>query len=358
MLTIFESINVSNIDLLEINETKFSPDTVIETLANELFIDNSLILTSFSNYYKKCAPVFCTYTYTQTRSVLFVVTTLLGLIGGLTVVLRFCVFHMVTWWCNRSVDTHEPTISKLCCLKYRNNKVLLFLGVSLSERIRTLWQRVKTLIIEMNLFETAETNSDPFQLITEIITTRVYIVSLCISIAIIVLYASINLRVQSEIIQNPSESIFQTLHDNYESTLHCPCSNITISYGSFISISPVFHPMCTSWLVSEEWIQYLSKLTIEENYLADDFHTQSAVFFRALATLCALAETTVSNAWRITNHSTLITDETLPLKYLLGRSNAAITLFQTSTLAEFKRSLSIIDFHTENILIPDKGNVK
>ena len=208
----------------------------------------------------------------------------------------------------------------------------------------------------MNLFETAETNSDPFELITQRITTRAFLISLFISIIIIVFYTSISLRMQSETITNPSESIFQTLYDNYESTLHCPCSEIAISYGSFITISPVFHPICTSWLVSKEWIQYLAELMIRDPYENDDFRSKSAAFFNALATLCALAKTTVSNAWRVVNRSTLITDETLSRKYLLLRSNAIINLFQTSTVAEFKRSLSIIELQTQSMLIPDEGN--
>ena len=113
MHIIFGSINESGIDVLNINETKFSPNTVIEKLMNELFIDDSFILSSFSNYYKKCAPVFCTYTFTQTGSALFVVTTILGLIGGLSVILRFCIFYMVRWWYSRSVNRHVSTISKL-----------------------------------------------------------------------------------------------------------------------------------------------------------------------------------------------------------------------------------------------------
>jgi hypothetical protein len=108
--------------------------------------------------------------------------------------------------------------------------------------------------------------------------------------------------------------------------------------------------------VSKEWIQYLSDQNIYQPYVQNDFRMKSAAFFNALATLCALAKTTVSNTWRVVNHFTLISDETLPLKYLLVRSNAAITLFQTSTVAEFKRSLSIIDLQTQSILIPDNSN--
>ncbi|UJR06721.1 hypothetical protein I4U23_011010 [Adineta vaga] len=228
MLIVFGIINVSSINVLKINETKFSPNTIIEILANELFIDNSFILSSFSNYYKKCAPVFCTYTMTETGSELFLVTTFFGLIGGLSVILRFFIFYMVKWWFNRSFNRQEPITSKLV-------------------------------------------------------------------------------------------------------------------YGA--------------WLVSKEWIKYLSDKTIYENYVNDDFHMKSAAFFNALATLCTLVKTTVSNAWRVVSHSALITSETLPLNYLLVRSNETVTLFQTNTIAEFKRCLSIIDLHTQSNLIPDDSNV-
>ena len=113
MVTLFPNINMTNIHVLKSNETKFPPNTTVETLVNELFIDNWFTLTSFSNYYTKCEPILCTYTFTKTGNAPFVVTTLTGLLGGLTIVLRFCVFNIVKWWYKRFIRPHEPTTSKL-----------------------------------------------------------------------------------------------------------------------------------------------------------------------------------------------------------------------------------------------------
>ncbi|CAF1102361.1 unnamed protein product [Didymodactylos carnosus] len=43
---------------------------------------------SFSSYYKQCAPQECTYTYSGHNNVVYIVTTIIGLVGGLTKVLQ------------------------------------------------------------------------------------------------------------------------------------------------------------------------------------------------------------------------------------------------------------------------------
>jgi hypothetical protein len=112
MATIFPNIDGANRYLLKSNETKFSPNTSIEAVVNALFIENWSTTSSFSDYYAKCAPISCTYTFTQTGSVLFVITTLLGLFGGLTVVLRLVVFNFVRWWYKRFIGPHEQSTSQ------------------------------------------------------------------------------------------------------------------------------------------------------------------------------------------------------------------------------------------------------
>ena len=117
---------------------------------------------------------------------------------------------------------------------------------------------MKKMSVELNLFDTAPGSTDPYQLATERITTRVYLISLALSISILIFYTSISPRFEIITIRNPLGDDFNKFYEQYRSTLHCPCHQITIAYGLFMSISPVFHPVCTSWLVSEEWFRYLT----------------------------------------------------------------------------------------------------
>lgn len=218
---------------------------------------------------------------------------------------------------------------------------------------------MKCMASELNLFDTRETSTDPFEQATGRIMTRTYIVFLCLSMAIIIFYTAINLRIESHAVQDPSETVFRTLYDRYPSTLHCPCSKITIPYGSFVSLAPTFHPVCTSWLVSDEWIQYVTDMkNVRSDYFEDDFRSYAPSFFSVLVTLCNLAETTVDNAWEVVSRSVLVTDEALSNEYLITRANTSIAQFQTNTVDEFKRGFAIINMHTQDMLIPEGGNIR
>ena len=112
MTTSFPDINLTNAYLLKSDETKFSPHTSIGTIVNALFIESWSTTSSFSDYYAKCAPISCTYTFIQAGSALFVITTLFGLFGGLTIVLRLIIFNLVNWSYKRFIGPHEQSPSQ------------------------------------------------------------------------------------------------------------------------------------------------------------------------------------------------------------------------------------------------------
>lgn len=60
----------------------------IEILANKLFIQSWNNESSFESYFKQCRPLKCQHTY-QSRFILtYMITTIIGLIGGLSIVIR------------------------------------------------------------------------------------------------------------------------------------------------------------------------------------------------------------------------------------------------------------------------------
>ena len=126
MATILPNISSVNGYLLKSDGTKFSPNTSIGTIVNALFIENLSTTISFSDYYAKCAPISCSYTFTQTGSAIFVITILSGLFGGLTIVLRLVVFNLVEWWYKRFIGPHEQSPSQFNILD-RTTKFFRFL---------------------------------------------------------------------------------------------------------------------------------------------------------------------------------------------------------------------------------------
>lgn len=74
--------------------SQFPPSTTkIGTLIDHLFVEEWLNSTDYSAYYELCSPQACYYTYTTRYNILYKVTFILGLYGGITISLRFIVAH-------------------------------------------------------------------------------------------------------------------------------------------------------------------------------------------------------------------------------------------------------------------------
>jgi hypothetical protein len=68
--------------------SRFLPNTSIMMIFEEQMVEKWSTQTNFSGYFTKCAPIECSYTFIQRNHFLFVLTTLIGLFGGLIAALR------------------------------------------------------------------------------------------------------------------------------------------------------------------------------------------------------------------------------------------------------------------------------
>jgi hypothetical protein len=68
--------------------SRFNSTTKLESLINELFIEEILNKTSYTEYYSQCLPNSCQYTYSTRFNWIYVLATLFGLFGGITTILR------------------------------------------------------------------------------------------------------------------------------------------------------------------------------------------------------------------------------------------------------------------------------
>jgi hypothetical protein len=84
------NINSTNFPTpLSANMSRFSINTTMAEIINDLFVDNWATTINYSSYFKQCSPLLCSYTYIQKLNSLYTVTLLLGLEGGLTIVLKW-----------------------------------------------------------------------------------------------------------------------------------------------------------------------------------------------------------------------------------------------------------------------------
>ena len=68
--------------------THFAPNTTLNEIVEGLFIESWVTNISFDNYYTECQLSACTYTINYRQSITFIITTIMGLCGGLTAALR------------------------------------------------------------------------------------------------------------------------------------------------------------------------------------------------------------------------------------------------------------------------------
>jgi hypothetical protein len=66
----------------------FYPNVTVYSLANELLVENWAIAVSYEKYFSRCASLTCSYSYSQRANLAYVLTTLFGLYGGLSISLR------------------------------------------------------------------------------------------------------------------------------------------------------------------------------------------------------------------------------------------------------------------------------
>ena len=111
---IYDQLNYNNsISMpLSINTSQFSTDTPVIDLVNKVFIENWSIAINYSSYFDQCKPSLCSYTYIERVNLLYTITLILGLYGGLTLILK--------WLC--------PIIIRLLvtiyqCRKKRTNRI-------------------------------------------------------------------------------------------------------------------------------------------------------------------------------------------------------------------------------------------
>ncbi|CAF1188791.1 unnamed protein product [Adineta ricciae] len=88
----------SAMDMIPLNAsslTSFTVNSTMKEVTDELMVNQWKKEILYANYFNQCAPSQCTYIYTIKNTVLYIITTIIGLTGGLITALRFIVPKVV-----------------------------------------------------------------------------------------------------------------------------------------------------------------------------------------------------------------------------------------------------------------------
>ena len=199
----------------------------------------------------------------------------------------------------------------------------------------------------LNLFASVPPTNDQHQLTNQIISTRLFLVSLFCSLIILITYtASITID-KTITVEDPSLQRYHELHDQYATTLTCPCSQISVQHNTFLNGKYALHQVCSSDFVTDRWIQYLRRARGTQTLLAYDFRVTSINTFQALTSLCTLAGDTINNSRARFDATSYVTIDLASPIVLKARAQSLIDEFWGSTKNEFLSSLRIVQNATQ-----------
>ncbi|CAF3635148.1 unnamed protein product [Rotaria sp. Silwood1] len=91
--------------------SRFSKNTTIGTLIDEYFLEDWTYEISYENYFAACAPSHCNFDYVTRNNILYVATSVFGLYGGLTIGLRFIIWHVIRFYRLMENNIHSRRVT-------------------------------------------------------------------------------------------------------------------------------------------------------------------------------------------------------------------------------------------------------
>jgi hypothetical protein len=81
----------SNMTIRPLNSTLSPPNMTVQSLMDALMVDRWESSVNYEDYYAACAPRSCTYVIREQANPIYMITTIIGFFGGLTVALKLIV---------------------------------------------------------------------------------------------------------------------------------------------------------------------------------------------------------------------------------------------------------------------------
>ncbi|UJR38720.1 hypothetical protein I4U23_031385 [Adineta vaga] len=339
-----KSTMLFNVTSLNSNlDSQFNVTSSISNIFNQMMIENWTYTSSHESFYNQCKPSLCNFFYEDQYSIFDIITGFIGLVGGLTIILKFLIPLIITRL-RRRFQIQEQRINE---------------DLSHMEKIHQLWNNAKEWSRKFTIFySTAQSNEDNiYRIRTNIIATRVYIILLLISLCGFFIYTSQISILKIIHIEKPSYEKYLQLDFQFHQTLSCPCTNISNRYDKFIELKvDRFHEICQSVYVTYDWFWFMVQSVPETTSInSEDFRVRGVSWFRALGFFCNLSHTIINDELVRFNSRPFVTSHVLTLDLFKKQSQNLIESFITSMTNSVLRSMQIMrDIIQSNILFSSR----
>ena len=230
------------------------------------------------------------------------------------------------------------------------------IGTNFAAHLRRWIDKIVHFVVHVNLFATV--SQDVEKVHRQRITTRVFIVSLLICLAVLSFYQWIAIQAKTVAVPSPTQTQYDQLYANHRATLRCPCSQPFIPYSTFIEIAARLHQVCSSELISSTWYTHLALINTTTPLSSSGFWpTFGSSYFQLLASFCSLVQTTINDSYRVFSVNVYTNDQVVPRNVLLAQVQEFSDLYIKSVEVETTRSFSFIRDTTQiNQFITEKGD--
>ncbi|CAF4483551.1 unnamed protein product [Rotaria socialis] len=304
--------------------SRFLTTSTVGDILDELMIEIWNWTLTFDKYFEQCRPIACSYTVTTRNDAIYLVTTLIGLVGGLVTALKLVVPNSVNLIRKKKGQQ----------LKFRNTN-----RRSTAVFIRSGFQYVR----HLNIFpSTPPTITDPHTLQNQIISTRLFILSFCLSLAVLLFYTSLVTVTKTLTLKYPTNDQYAQLYGKYQESITCPCTQISIDYGIFIHVNYTLHQVCTSAFVTENWFNYLRMAQAMQFLSVLDFRITSQRTFQALLSLCELVDDEMRNSLIHFYATQYVSSYVISPSLLESEAHALVNKLRSSTINDFFLSLGAV----------------
>ena len=196
-------------------------------------------------------------------------------------------------------------------------------------------------LAHLNLFPSIPPSADPAELRAQRISTRVFISILGLSLYVLLWYISTVHIVKTVTVRAPDLGHYNQLEMEQSQTLICPCTKISMNYGTFLRLNHSLHQVCSSVYVTDPFVSYLAN-AIDSTRRPDDFRTTGVSTFQAMRGLCQLAEDSISINTEQFYSSNYVSSFATSATLFQSQSAALVQQFISSTTKNFLLSLRLI----------------
>ncbi|CAF0987059.1 unnamed protein product [Adineta ricciae] len=296
------------------NQSRFNPFTVLRSIVDDLMVEDWITNASYTKFFNACASLSCTYVKEKRQTWQFVLTQLISVLATLTMALRILV----------------PIVVKFIMDKINQ---VVYPEIPIRIRLEELLKTTKKSIIELNLFKDSSCNDRQSRYSRY--ATRLYIILIIASLSILTLYNVTIQIVHHRTISNPSEHPYLNLDQ-----LTCPCTSLSIPYSSFLTIQAQYHPICSSYLTTSQWIEFVRPKDLDQ-LVSFDYDYNAATYFQILAMFCEQVKVMVDNTLDDFLQTQIVGSHLMHRELFEKQMIQLIRNWRESTANQFKRSINI-----------------